>query len=294
MAALAGFIGWLLLGPDGIAWAAAAGALTIALSPRISPRWVLRALGALEVPPWQAPHLHEILELLARRAGLVRAPRLFYVPTRVLNAFAVGRPDDAAIAVTDGLLRALDWRELAGVLAHEVSHIRANDVWVMTLADIVGRLTVLLSLFGQGLLLVLLPVTAIQGSTLPLVPLAILIFAPTISAFLQLALSRTREYSADLGAVELTGDPHALASALDKLERLQGGWMERMFMSALRIPKWLRTHPPTEERIRRLLELAAQRVPASASWSPDTTEFTLPDFPEITHRPRWHWNGLWY
>lgn len=294
MAALAGFIGWLLLGADGVVWAAAVGALAVAFSPRVSPWWVLRVSGALEVPAWQAPRLHEMLELLARRAGLARTPRLFYVPTRVLNAFAVGRPDEAAIAVTDGLLRALHWRELAGVLAHEVSHIRANDVWVMTLADIVARLTALLSLLGQALLLVLLPVTVIQGSTLPFVPLAILIFAPTISALLQLALSRTREYRADLGAVELTGDPHALASALDKLERLQGGWMERMFMSGLRIPGWLRTHPPMEERIRRLLELAAQRVPASASWAAGVGEVALPDFPEITRRPRWHWNGLWY
>lgn len=294
MAALAGFIGWLLLGADGVGWAAAIGALTIAFSPRVSPRWVLRVLGALEVPPWQAPRLYEILELLARRAGLARTPRLFYIPTRVLNAFAVGRPDDAAIAVTDGLLRALDRHELAGVLAHEVSHIRANDVWVMTLADIVGRLTALLSLFGQGLLLVLLPVTVIQGSTLPLVPLAILIFAPTISALLQLALSRTREYSADFGAVELTGDPHALASALDKLERLQGGWMERMFMSALRIPQWLRTHPPTEERIRRLLALAPVREPATQLWPAHAPDMTLLDVPLVTRRPRWHWNGLWY
>ena len=84
-----------------------------------------------------------------------------------------------------------------------------------------------------------------------------MIFAPTISAMLQLALSRTREYDADIAAVELTGDPRGLASALNTLEKLQGGWMERMFLA--RVPNWMRSHPQTDARIQRLLALEAEQ-----------------------------------
>jgi heat shock protein HtpX len=294
MAVLAGYLGWILFGPEGIAWAAALAAMAIALTPGASPRWVLRMSGAWEIAPWQAPGLHEIAAVLAGRAGLARAPRLYYVPTRVLNAFATGNRRDPAIAVTDGLLRALDLREVTGVLAHEISHLRSNDIWVMTLADVVGRVTALLSLSGQLLLIALLPAAALKGFALPLAPLAVVILAPLATVALQLALSRTREYDADLGAAALTGDPRGLASALDKLERIQGGWIERVFMAGGRIPKWLRTHPAMEERVRRLLALepaAAQPDPLSA---PYRAEGFLFELPAVVRPPRWHWNGLWY
>jgi heat shock protein HtpX len=293
MAALAGYIGWSLFGEEGLIWAAALALFAFVLSPRISPRWVLRLSGAWEIAPWQAPTLHSLCGELAARAGLPRAPRLYYVPSRALNAFATGSREDSAIALTDGLLRALTLRELAGVLAHETAHIAANDLQVMNLADVVGRVTALLSLAGQVLLVAMLPAMALHGYQPPLGLIAVLVFAPTISLLLQLALSRTREYHADLGSAELTGDPAALASALDKLERLQGGWMERMFMAGGRLPKWLRTHPPMAERIRRLAELAA-RAPR-AQWEREESGYAwLEHVPEITRRPRWHWNGLWY
>lgn len=259
MAVLAGYLGWTVLGVEGLVWAAAIVVIALALGPRVSPRLVLRLSGASELPPRQAPGLYRLVAALAERAGLARVPRLYYVPTRVLNAFATGQRDDASIAVTDGLLRMLDAREIAGVLAHEIAHVRSNDVWVMTLADVVGRLTGLLSFFGVGLLTALVPVAAASGMQIPLIPVAVMIFAPLISSLLQLALSRTREYDADLAAAELTGDPRGLAAALDKLERLQGGWMERMLMS--RVPRWLRTHPDTRRRIRRLLEIEGDRPP---------------------------------
>jgi heat shock protein HtpX len=293
MAALAGYLGWFLFGPEGIAWAIAAAVLAIAFTPRFSPRWVLRLSGAWEIAPWQAPELYEIVAALAERAGLPRVPRLFYVPTRVLNAFASGSREDSAIALTDGLLRALDTREIAGVLAHEVSHVRANDIWVMTLADVVGRLTAALSFAAQIALVALLPASLLGGYRVPLLPFALVILAPLAALALQLALSRTREYDADLAAVELTGDPHGLASALDKLERLQGGWIERMFMAGGGIPKWLRTHPSTRERVRRLLALE----PASASgpwFGAPRPRGPLYELPVVVRRPRWHWNGLWY
>jgi len=131
-------------------------------------------------------------------------------------------------------------------------------------------------------------VSLFSGGGMPLLPILVMIFAPTLSAMLQLALSRTREYDADLAAVELTGDPRGLASALNTLEQLQGGWMERMFMA--RVPKWLRTHPHTDERIRRLLALEGERTVEVSDWRED------PFFgrPRVERAPRWHWSGLWY
>jgi heat shock protein HtpX len=249
---------------------------------------LLRFSGATELHPEQAPGLYRLLQALAQRAGLARAPRLFYLPTRVLNAFAVGRRDDAAITVTDGLLRRLEGREIAGVLAHELAHVRANDVWVMTLADLVGRITGTLSFFGLALLFVWLPLALFSGGSLPLLPILVMIFAPTLSAMLQLALSRTREYDADLAAAELTGDPRGLASALNTLERLQGGWMERLFLA--RVPNWLRSHPQTDARIQRLLALEGAQPMDLATWADDP----LFGRPRIERAPRWHWSGLWY
>jgi len=291
--ALAGFLGWSLLGDEGIIWAAVIALTALVFGPRVSPRWVLRATGAHELGPRQAPALHRVLALLAERAGLECAPRLYYLPTRVLNAFATGNVRDSAVTVTDGLLRAVTLRELAGVLAHEIAHVRGHDLWVMNLADVVGRLTALLSMIGQALLIIMLPLSILQGYELPLLPILALIFAPTISLLLQLALARTREYHADVVAAELTGDPSGLASALDKLERLQGGWMERMFMAGGRMPRWLRTHPHTQERVRRLMELEPR-----AAFMPDLGMPPEPDYfselPVITRRPSWHWHGLWH
>lgn len=291
--ALAAVLGLWLLGEQGVFWAAAIAVMTLAFSPRVSPRWVLRATGARELSHWQAPALHQLIELIAERAELPRAPRLYYLPTRVLNAFATGSVHDSAITVTDGLLRAMTLRELAGVLAHEIAHVRGHDLWVMNLADVVGRLTALLSMVGQALLIVLLPLSIFRGYELPLLPILALILAPTISLLLQLALSRTREYHADVVAAELTGDPEGLALALDKLERLQGGWMERLFMASGRIPPWLRSHPRTQERVRRLLELrpASPPIPQLAMRREADPFFELP---LIARRPSWHWPGLWY
>lgn len=292
MTALAGYIGWSLFGTEGLVWAAALALAATGLGPRASPRWVLRLSGARELAPWQAPTLHSILQELAARAELPRAPRLYYMPSRALNAFATGSREDSAVALTDGLLRSLTLRELAAVLAHEIAHVAADDLKVMNLADVVGRLTALLSLAGQALLIAMLPAAALRGYEPPLDLVAVLILAPMLSLLLQLALSRTREYQADLAGAELVGDPAALASALDKLERLQGGWMERMFMAGGRVPKWLRTHPPTAERIRRLAALLPPRRRSAWEWPDEIAR--LEDVPEVTRRPRWHWNGLWY
>jgi heat shock protein HtpX len=216
-----------------------------------------------------------------------------------MNAFTVGNRADSAIALTDGLLRRLTMREITAVLAHEVSHVANNDMWVMGLADLVSRITSTLSLFGQMLVLINLPLLMLGGVTLPWLPLLLLVAAPTISALLQLALSRAREYDADLDGAQLTGDPAGLASALQKLERYQGGLLERVLLPGRRIPdpSLLRTHPHTEERVRRLLALAGQgppTLPPPMQIPADMNEDARGRTEHSLRRPRWHWTGLWY
>jgi len=257
MAALSGFLGWTLFGQVGL-WAAALGPVLALLGYGASPDLALRLTRAQPLAPAQAPGLFRLVAGLAERARLPRAPRLYRVATPALNAFAAGDRENPAIAVTDGLLTSLEPREMAGVLAHELSHVRASDVWVMTLAAVVGRTTALMSFLGQMLLFILIPVSLFTGQGLPLLAILLLIFAPSISSLLQLALSRTREFDADVAAVELTGDPRGLASALAKLERQQIGWMQRVFMA--RAPTWLQSHPATGERIRRLMEIEREQA----------------------------------
>lgn len=259
MAVVLGVCAWLIAGRFGVTVVAVAGLLTLALRPTVPPEWVLRAYGAQRLPAAAAPQLHRFVEALAARAGLPARPRLYYVASPMLNAFAVGRPHDAAIAVTDGLLRGLSGRELAGVLGHEISHVRADDLWVMTLADTIGRLTHVLAYAGVALLALGLPLLAV-GTAGPLLIAVILAAVPTVVTLLQLALSRSREYDADLEAARLTGDPAGLASALCTLERTEGRIWERILVPHGRAPDpvLLRTHPPTEERVRRLAELVGE------------------------------------
>ncbi len=289
-------LGWsaeLLFGPGSFYYAAAGVAIVLLAAPRAAPRLILRMYRAQPLDPRQLPELASLVAVLAQRAGLPRPPRLYYVPSRMLNAFAVGDRRDAAIAVTEGLLQTLNLRELAGVLAHEISHVRHGDMRVMALADTVSRLTSSLSLFGQLLILLNLPLFLTGAVTISWVGLLLLVFAPTASALLQLALSRTREFDADAGAVELTGDPEGLASALAKLERHQGGWLQRVLVPGRRNPdpSLLRTHPATEERIRRLL---AMRPGAPASGFPATMPALPPGLPHSDGPPRRRRLGLWY
>ncbi len=292
MAGLLALLGWLLGGQDGVVWALVTAAALMLFSPGLSPAFTLRLYGARRLHPREAPELHRIVDLLAQRAGLARAPVLHYLPSQVMNAFALGGRDAAAVAVSDGLLRAMTLRELAGVLAHEVTHVRNSDTWVMGIADLFSRVTALFSTIGQVLLLVNLPLMVLYGEALNWLAVLLLIAAPTLSALMQLALSRTREYDADLGAAQLTGDPHGLASALQKMERYQGGFLERVLFPGRRLPEpsLLRTHPPTEERIRRLLELAPRRAPGPP---PEPVPVAV-HLPRVQRRPRRHLGGAWY
>ncbi|MEE9149585.1 MAG: zinc metalloprotease HtpX, partial [Candidatus Tectomicrobia bacterium] len=207
--------------------------------------------------------LYRLLHALAQRAKLTTLPHLYLVPSATMNAFTVGPRHDAAIAVTDGLVHGLNQRQLTGVLAHEISHIRHNDTWVMGLAEVVRRVTSGLALAGHLLLWVSIPMMLLGASAPTWWLFLLLMTAPTLSALMHLALSRTREFDADLDAIRLTGDPAGLASALDTLERGQGGLLGRMFGPRQRHADsaWLRTHPTTAERIRRLVSLQGSPAP---------------------------------
>lgn len=298
MAAILGISAFAIWGPEGAIWALIGGGLGFLLSPSVPPEWVMRMYGAVPIRRHDAPELHELVALLAARAELPQPPRVWWIPSPILNAFAVGSPNRAAIAVTDGLLRTLSLRELAGVLAHEISHVRNNDLWIMQLADAMSRFTSLLSWLGQFLLILNFPLMLTGRATVSWLAVLVLIFAPTIMALLQLALSRAREFDADLDAAGLTGDPSGLAAALEKLERYQGRFWEEIFLPGRRIPEpsLLRTHPPTEERIRRLLSLY-EPMPADRI----ERQIRLPErlllpghFAPAAGRPRFRRMGVWY
>lgn len=292
MTGYAGFVGWLLWGGDGIWLVLLWGVALLLFSPRISARWVLRMYAARPVAHSQAPRYHQALAALAARAGLSRPPSLWWVPSAVVNAFAVGNRDESAIAVTEGLLRTLSPRELIGVLAHETSHIAHGDLFVMSLADVIARMTSAMSFVGLFLLLLALP-QVLVGGEVTWWPLVLLAVAPQVSLLAQLGLSRTREFDADLSAALLTDDPEGLAAALIKLERAQNGLWRRIFFPGQDLPEpsWLRTHPTTEERVRRLLDL--KRV-TPQPWV-QNHDFDPPIFPHVRlrQRPRDGWWRYW-
>ena len=296
LAVMGGFLallGQLLWGSDGIILLLLLGSVLLLFNPVVTPQLIMRMYRATRLTPSQSPALHAALTELSHRADLPTIPALYYIPSSMLSAFTVGRRNEAAIAVTDGLLQTLENREIIGVLAHEVSHIRNNDTWVMGVADMFSRLTSLLSLFGQFLLILNLPLILLSNVGINWFAILILIFAPNLSALAQLGLSRTREYSADLNAARLTGDPEGLAHALVSIEQRSGSFMERIFLPGRRIPEpsLLRTHPPTEERVRRLMELKPPAYPHH----PQMETLSEPAFGNrIEHPPRWRVTGLWH
>jgi heat shock protein HtpX len=247
---------WLIAGRGGVLWALAMVALTVLLAGRVPSRIVLARSGARPLARRQAPGLYGLLDELYARAGMPSGPRLYLVPSPQLNAFAVGTAADGGIAVTDGLLRRLAARELAGVLAHETSHLRRNDTRVMSMAAAMTQLTMFGATAIQILLLLYLPWLLAGAIDIPIALLLAAAFSPTVSTLLQLALSRNREYTADLEAVALTGDPAGLAAALDVLERANGSWLRTIFGREPSPVSWLRTHPPTARRIERLRALS--------------------------------------
>lgn len=279
---------WIYAGVTGIVYAIGFGIVSLIAMRRVSPQMVLSMYKAAPVTRTQFPLGVDIVEELAKRAELPAVPKLHVVPSKMMNAFAVGRREDSAIAITDALARNLTGRELAGVLAHEVSHIAHGDIKVMAIADVVSRFTSFLSTLGMfSIFFNLGGIFAV-----PWAAIFLLLAAPTIGSLLQLALSRTREFDADLGAAMLTGDPDGLSSALVKLEKAHRRGWEGMVLPGGRIPdpSVLRSHPRTEDRVARLSALKqAGEMTARGEEVPETVRRQVPIRPSHLPRIRRQW-----
>jgi heat shock protein HtpX len=259
--------GWAFAGRNGLVVMALVGLAINFGSYWFSDRIALLASGAQPVSRDEAPVLYAIVERLAAQAGMPM-PSIHLIPSPSPNAFATGRgPGHAAVAVTEGLLRVVDRRELTGVLAHEISHVRNRDVLIATIAaGIAGVISTIGYALQWGLMLGSLDREERRGS--PLAALAWVIIAPIIALLLQLAISRAREYGADTSGARLTGDPDGLADALERIDsaaqrrpdELGGPATAHLFiLNPLRgrsVLSWLSTHPPIEERVARLRAMA--------------------------------------
>jgi heat shock protein HtpX len=294
MLGLLALVGWLFAGFEGVIWAIVMALIIIISARSFSPGYILSLYHARLIYPDQAPQLYNMLYKLSNKAGIKHLPVLYYLPSQVLNAFTIGLKKDTCIVINDGLLRKLNYRELEAVLAHEISHIHNNDLWVMLIADILSRLTSILALCGYLIILFFLPFMLFYQQLIPWLLLIILVLAPNFSALLQLALSRTREYNADLVAAQLTGDPLGLATALKKIEYYQHNWIERLFLPGHKVPdpSLLRSHPSTQSRIDRLEEIAKD----FAQYQENQEVNIFSNWPESApiHKPKRRISGLWY
>ncbi len=237
-----------------------------------SDRLVLRMHGAREVPPDAAPDLHRMLRELALRAD-IPVPRLFLIDDPQPNAFATGRnPAHGVVAVTRGLLELLSPREVRGVVAHELAHIRNRDILVSTIAACVaGAITWAahaVGFFGMSS-------QNDEDAPSPLTGIALMVVGPLAATLIQLGISRSREYLADETGALISGDPLALASALARLDDAAHAlpstdaqpataslFIVNPFAGAQRMTRLFSTHPSTDERIARLEAIAARRLAA--------------------------------
>ena len=262
--ALFGTVGALLGGGQGMLLALALGLGVNLWAYWFSDTMVLRLYRAQEVDERTAPQLYGIVKELANGAGLPM-PRVYLIDEAQPNAFATGRdPEHAAIAATTGILRLLTPRELRGVLGHELTHVKHRDILTSTItASIAGAISTLAQFelfFGSR-----------DDNRNPILALLVLVLAPIAAMLIQLAISRTREYEADRGGAEISGDPDALADALAKIDRYAKGLpletaeshpatAQMMIINPLSgggLSGLFSTHPPTEERIHRLRAMAA-------------------------------------
>lgn len=264
------FLGGLIGGRSGIVIALGLAILMNVGSYWYSDKIVLAMYRARELGADESPFLHEIVGDLARKAGIPK-PRIFAVPEEAPNAFATGRdPDHSVVAVTDGILRMLSPEELRGVVAHEIGHIVNRDILIQTIAGVMASAIVTLANIFQF--------TAIFGGNREnggsaIGGLFLALLAPLAAGMIQMAISRSREYLADDTGARLSGQPLALAGALYKLAAASGqkplthgnpSTAEMFIVTPLfgrdgGIAKLFSTHPPIEERIARLREMAVNR-----------------------------------
>ena len=263
------FVGNLIAGKVGMTIALILAGIMNFLTYWFSDKIVLAMYGAREISYEEAPWLHAMVEELAKRANIPK-PKIYLVPMEQPNAFATGRgPSNGVVAVTSGILRLLDRDELRGVLAHEIGHIKNRDVLVATMAaTIAGAISYLVNmlqfalLFGHS--------SDEEGNQNPLSivgSILLIIVTPIIAALIQMAISRSREYLADETGAKISGDPLALARALEKIHyyvynipaEVNQGTAHLFIENPLKgggIWELFSTHPPTEKRIERLKELA--------------------------------------
>jgi heat shock protein HtpX len=263
-------VGQALGGRGGLVIAFVLALLMNAGSYWFSDKIVLSMYGARELSPPEAPALHAMVAELAANAGVPK-PRVMLVPQEAPNAFATGRnPEHGVVAVTEGILRLLSPEELRGVLAHEMGHIRNRDILVQSIAAVLGGVVMMLANMAQW--------AAIFGGGRDdeeggghglLGGLLVAILAPIAASLIQMAISRSREYLADATGAAISGTPLALAGALGKLETyarqipMQANpATENMFIvnpfAGMSMAALFSTHPPTEERIRRLRAMAGR------------------------------------
>ena len=268
--ALFGVVGAAIGGQQGMLLALLFGGATNLWAYWFSDKMVLRMYNAREVDAASSPYLYNMVAELAQRAQLPM-PRVYIIDEAQPNAFATGRnPENAAVAATTGIIQMLSARELRGVMAHELAHVKNRDILISTIsATVSGAISALAQFgmfFGGG--------RDEEGRpTNPVVGIIVAILAPIAAMLIQMAISRTREFGADREGAAISGDPEALASALAKIDAYARGIPmptaeahpetgQMMIMNPLSgggLRGLFSTHPATEERIARLLELARGR-----------------------------------
>jgi len=230
-----------------------------------SDKMVLRMYNAQEVDEASSPYLYNMVKELAQRAQ-IPMPRVYLIDEAQPNAFATGRnPDHAAVAATTGILQMLSARELRGVMAHELSHVKHRDILISTISATIAGAISSLAQFGM-----LFGGSRDGERANPIVSIVVMILAPIAAMLIQMAISRAREFEADRGGAEISGDPNALADALAKIDAYARGipmqtaeahpeTAQMMIMNPLSgggIRGLFSTHPATEERIERLRAMA--------------------------------------
>ncbi len=260
-------LGALLGGRQGMVLALMFALVGNAFSYWFSDSLVLRMYNAREVDARSAPQYYGLVQQLAQRAGMPM-PRVYVIDEDAPNAFATGRnPEHAAVAATTGLLRVLDTNQVRGVMAHELSHVRHRDILISTIgATMAGAISALanFALFFGG--------RDENGRAVnPIAGIALALLAPLAAGLIQMAISRAREFEADRGAAELTGDPLALAGALRRIEAIAQHGLpfaaaeehpataQMMIVNPLLgggIARLFSTHPSTDERVEALTRLA--------------------------------------
>ncbi|BBO19312.1 MAG: zinc metalloprotease HtpX [Burkholderiales bacterium] len=230
-----------------------------------SDKMVLRMYNAQEVDEASSPYLYNMVKELAQRAQ-IPMPRVYIIDEAQPNAFATGRnPDHAAVAATTGILRMLSARELRGVMAHELSHVKHRDILISTISATIAGAISSLAQFGM-----LFGGSRDGERANPIASLIVMILAPIAAMLIQMAISRAREFEADRGGAEVSGDPNALADALAKIDAYARGipmqtaeahpeTAQMMIMNPLSgggLRGLFSTHPATEERIGRLRAMA--------------------------------------